>query len=155
MSPRGGRAVAAAAPVTAGGLPGHATHAAVAGGVNVVVRNYSRLRTASAKAGVVDGEVGAARRSSLCESGRELADTGGYRVTDAVVLHQVFDDSAGAIDRKAGSRLQHYRTPLVDHCADIVEDFSQAMLDFWNDDARRTCKNCGAKVQQPQAMQAL
>jgi hypothetical protein len=23
------------------------------------------------------------------------------------------------------------------------------MLDFWNDDPRRTCKNCGKKVEQP------
>ncbi len=35
-------------------------------------------------------------------------------------------------------------------CADIVEHFSKAMLDFWNDDARRTCKKCGTKVPQPQ-----
>ena len=35
-------------------------------------------------------------------------------------------------------------------CADIVQAFSQAMLDFWNDDARRTCKNCGTKVQKPE-----
>ena len=34
-------------------------------------------------------------------------------------------------------------------CGDIVQHFSQAMLDFWNDDARRTCKNCGKKVEQP------
>jgi len=34
-------------------------------------------------------------------------------------------------------------------CADIVEAFSQAMLDFWKDDARRICKNCGKKVEQP------
>jgi 3-hydroxyanthranilate 3,4-dioxygenase len=34
-------------------------------------------------------------------------------------------------------------------CGDIVQHFSQAMLDFWNDDARRTCKNCGQKVEQP------
>jgi 3-hydroxyanthranilate 3,4-dioxygenase len=34
-------------------------------------------------------------------------------------------------------------------CADIVNAFSQAMLDFWNDDARRTCKNCGTKVPSP------
>ena len=34
-------------------------------------------------------------------------------------------------------------------CGDIVEHFSQAMLDFWGDDARRTCKNCGTKVEQP------
>ena len=40
-------------------------------------------------------------------------------------------------------------------CADIVEHFSQAMLDFWNDDARRTCKNCGAKVQKPQPVKSL
>ena len=30
-------------------------------------------------------------------------------------------------------------------CADIVQHFSQAMLDFWNDDARRTCKKCGTE----------
>jgi hypothetical protein len=24
------------------------------------------------------------------------------------------------------------------------------MLDFWNDDKRRTCKNCGHKVPQPE-----
>jgi 3-hydroxyanthranilate 3,4-dioxygenase len=35
-------------------------------------------------------------------------------------------------------------------CADIVQHFSQAMLDFWNDDARRTCKKCGTKVPQPE-----
>ncbi|MBA2622062.1 MAG: 3-hydroxyanthranilate 3,4-dioxygenase [Chthoniobacterales bacterium] len=35
-------------------------------------------------------------------------------------------------------------------CADIVQAFSQAMLDFWNDDARRTCRNCGQKVEKPQ-----
>jgi 3-hydroxyanthranilate 3,4-dioxygenase len=34
-------------------------------------------------------------------------------------------------------------------CGDIVQHFSQAMLDFWNDDARRTCKNCSQKVEQP------
>jgi 3-hydroxyanthranilate 3,4-dioxygenase len=32
-------------------------------------------------------------------------------------------------------------------CADIVQAFSQAMLDFWQDDVRRTCKNCGKKVE--------
>src|SRR5436190_12953461 len=37
-------------------------------------------------------------------------------------------------------------------CADIVEHFSQAMLDFWNDDARRTCKKCGKKVEKPEPM---
>jgi 3-hydroxyanthranilate 3,4-dioxygenase len=35
-------------------------------------------------------------------------------------------------------------------CADIVKAFSQAMLDFWNDDTRRTCKKCGHKVPQPE-----
>jgi 3-hydroxyanthranilate 3,4-dioxygenase len=34
-------------------------------------------------------------------------------------------------------------------CADIVQHFSQAMIDFWNDDQRRTCKRCGQKVEQP------
>ena len=34
-------------------------------------------------------------------------------------------------------------------CGDIVQHFSQAMLDFWNDDKRRTCKKCGTKVPQP------
>src|SRR6266545_1667342 len=32
----------------------------------------------------------------------------------------------------------------------IVHHFSQAMLDFWNDDARRTCKKCGAQVPKPE-----
>jgi hypothetical protein len=32
-------------------------------------------------------------------------------------------------------------------CGDIVQHFSQAMLDFWADDERRTCKSCGTKVQ--------
>src|SRR5207245_588594 len=40
-------------------------------------------------------------------------------------------------------------------CADIVEHFSQAMLDFWNDDARRTCKKCGEKVEKPQPVKSL
>ena len=40
-------------------------------------------------------------------------------------------------------------------CADIVEHFSQAMLDFWNDDKRRTCNKCGAKVEKPQPMKSL
>ena len=35
-------------------------------------------------------------------------------------------------------------------CGDIVEHFSKAMLDFWNDDARRTCKKCGQKVPKPE-----
>jgi hypothetical protein len=35
-------------------------------------------------------------------------------------------------------------------CGDIVQHFSQAMLDFWKDDARRTCKKCGTKVPQPE-----
>jgi 3-hydroxyanthranilate 3,4-dioxygenase len=38
-------------------------------------------------------------------------------------------------------------------CADIVQHFSQAMLDFWNNDARRTCKKCGKKVEKPGPMQ--
>jgi 3-hydroxyanthranilate 3,4-dioxygenase len=40
-------------------------------------------------------------------------------------------------------------------CADIVEHFSQAMLDFWNDDTRRTCKKCGKKIEKAQPMAAL
>src|SRR4029434_3533380 len=35
-------------------------------------------------------------------------------------------------------------------CADIVELFRTEMKDFWNDDARRTCKKCGKKVPQPE-----
>src|SRR3954471_6079724 len=35
-------------------------------------------------------------------------------------------------------------------CADIVEHFSKAMLDFWSDDERRTCKKCGTKVPKPE-----
>lgn len=38
-------------------------------------------------------------------------------------------------------------------CADIVQAFSQAMVDFWNDEARRTCGNCGKKVEQPKPVQ--
>jgi 3-hydroxyanthranilate 3,4-dioxygenase len=38
-------------------------------------------------------------------------------------------------------------------CGDIVQHFSKAMLDFWNDDARRTCKKCGTKVPQPEPVQ--
>lgn len=37
-------------------------------------------------------------------------------------------------------------------CADIVQHFSQAMRDFWADDARRTCKNCGHKVPEPETV---
>jgi 3-hydroxyanthranilate 3,4-dioxygenase len=40
-------------------------------------------------------------------------------------------------------------------CADIVEHFSKAMLDFWNDDARRTCKKCGTKVSKPEPVKPL
>jgi 3-hydroxyanthranilate 3,4-dioxygenase len=40
-------------------------------------------------------------------------------------------------------------------CADIVEHFSQAMLDFWNDDKRRTCKKCGKKVEKALPMESL
>ncbi len=35
-------------------------------------------------------------------------------------------------------------------CGDIVQHFSKAMVDFWNDDVRRTCKKCGTKVAQPE-----
>ena len=38
-------------------------------------------------------------------------------------------------------------------CGDIVEHFSKAMLDFWNDDARRTCKKCGTKVRKPEPVE--
>src|SRR5213080_2453964 len=40
-------------------------------------------------------------------------------------------------------------------CADIVEHFSKAMLDFWNDAARQTCKKCGKKVEKPEPMKSL
>src|SRR5438132_3588253 len=40
-------------------------------------------------------------------------------------------------------------------CADTVKHFSQAMLDFWNDDARRTCKKCGKKVEKAPPMESL
>ena len=40
-------------------------------------------------------------------------------------------------------------------CADVVEHFSRAMLDFWNNDTRRTCKKCGKKVEKPQPMKSL
>lgn len=35
-------------------------------------------------------------------------------------------------------------------CKDIVEHFSTAMEEFWKDDARRTCRKCGTKVEKPQ-----
>lgn len=38
-------------------------------------------------------------------------------------------------------------------CADIVHAFSKAMLDFWSDDVRRTCKNCGKKVEKAEPVQ--
>lgn len=34
-------------------------------------------------------------------------------------------------------------------CKDIVEHFSQAMEEFWKDDARRTCRRCGTRVEKP------
>ena len=37
-------------------------------------------------------------------------------------------------------------------CGDIVQHFSQAMKDFWADDARRTCKKCGTKVPEPDSV---
>ncbi len=40
-------------------------------------------------------------------------------------------------------------------CADIVEAFSQAMLDFWSDDKRRTCQKCGVKVPKPGPVKAV
>jgi 3-hydroxyanthranilate 3,4-dioxygenase len=40
-------------------------------------------------------------------------------------------------------------------CADIVDHFSRAMEEFWKDDARRTCKKCGKKVDKPGAMKSL
>jgi 3-hydroxyanthranilate 3,4-dioxygenase len=40
-------------------------------------------------------------------------------------------------------------------CKDIVDHFSKAMLEFWSDDARRTCKKCGRKVEKAQPVKAL
>ena len=40
-------------------------------------------------------------------------------------------------------------------CKDIVDHFSKAMLEFWNDDARRTCKKCGKKVEKAQPVKSL
>jgi len=40
-------------------------------------------------------------------------------------------------------------------CKEIVDHFSKAMLEFWNDDSRRTCKNCGKKVEKAQPVKAL
>lgn len=34
-------------------------------------------------------------------------------------------------------------------CKDIVDHFRDAMEAFWKDDARRTCKRCGTKVDKP------
>jgi 3-hydroxyanthranilate 3,4-dioxygenase len=40
-------------------------------------------------------------------------------------------------------------------CKDIVEHFSQTMESFWKDDANRTCKHCGKKVDKPGPMKSL
>ena len=40
-------------------------------------------------------------------------------------------------------------------CKDIVDHFSKAMLEFWSDDARRTCKKCGKKVEKAQPVKSL
>src|SRR5207247_1270420 len=40
-------------------------------------------------------------------------------------------------------------------CKDIVDHFSKAMLEFWSDDSRRTCKKCGKKVEKAQPVKAL
>ena len=40
-------------------------------------------------------------------------------------------------------------------CKDIVEHFRDTMEAFWKDDARRTCKKCGASVPKPEPMTAL
>ncbi|MCS7034599.1 MAG: 3-hydroxyanthranilate 3,4-dioxygenase [Phycisphaerae bacterium] len=40
-------------------------------------------------------------------------------------------------------------------CADIVVHFARAMEEFWQDDARRTCRKCGTKVEKPGPMQSL
>lgn len=34
-------------------------------------------------------------------------------------------------------------------CKDIVEHFSGTMEAFWKDDARRTCKKCGTRIEKP------
>ncbi len=34
-------------------------------------------------------------------------------------------------------------------CKDIVEHFRDIMEAFWKDDQKRTCKNCGTKVEKP------
>jgi hypothetical protein len=51
----------------------------------------------------------------------QLPNASGYSIAHPVVLHQVFDHGAGAIDRKAGLGFQHYRTPLMHDRADILE----------------------------------
>ncbi|MHC4065350.1 MAG: 3-hydroxyanthranilate 3,4-dioxygenase [Planctomycetota bacterium] len=34
-------------------------------------------------------------------------------------------------------------------CRDIVEHFKQTMEEFWVDDEKRTCQNCGTRVERP------
>ena len=51
----------------------------------------------------------------------QLADAGVHGVGDAIVLDQVFDHGARAIDRQARLGLQQDRTPLVNHLANIVQ----------------------------------
>ena len=40
-------------------------------------------------------------------------------------------------------------------CADIVEHFSQAMEDFWADEALSTCNNCGTRVEKARPIKKI
>jgi 3-hydroxyanthranilate 3,4-dioxygenase len=40
-------------------------------------------------------------------------------------------------------------------CADIVDHFSGAMEEFWKDDVRRTCKQCGTRIEKPGPMKSF
>ena len=54
---------------------------------------------------------------------------------------------------------ERIKRPVVEDihfdCKEIVDHFSKAMLEFWNDDSRRTCKNCDKKVEKAQPVKAL
>lgn len=40
-------------------------------------------------------------------------------------------------------------------CRDIVEHFRDTMEAFWADDARRTCRNCGKRIERPGPCQGI
>jgi hypothetical protein len=50
-----------------------------------------------------------------------MSDSCGDGVADLVILDQLFDHCAGAVDRDARFRFQHDRAALVDDAADVIQ----------------------------------